>query len=149
MAKLYVDELCSGLNPGTFPKCTAFPMRDSSIVFQRDIPFTSVCMHHFLPFTGVAHVGYRSTGRIIGLSKLNRIVAYFAKRPQVQELFNKQVLSALQAILDTPDVYVKVEAVHSCIQMRGINQKGSTTVTQEASGSFKDPTIVDQYLHKL
>ncbi len=83
VAKLYVDELCSGLDPKEFPKCTTFPLGESSIVFQKNIPFSSMCMHHFLPFTGHVHVGYKSTDRILGLSKLNRIVNYFSRRPQV------------------------------------------------------------------
>ena len=83
VAKLYVNELCSGLDPDNFPKCTTFPLEDRSIVFQKNIPFSSICMHHFLPFTGFAHIGYKSNGRVIGLSKMNRIVAYFSSRPQV------------------------------------------------------------------
>ena len=81
MAKLYVDELMSGLNPHGFPKCTTFPLADSSVVVQRDIPFSSLCMHHFLPFTGHAHIGYKSNGRILGLSKMNRLVEYYSRRP--------------------------------------------------------------------
>ena len=95
VAKMYVKELCSGLVPENFPACTTFPVAQNSIVFQRDIPFTSMCEHHFLLFTGVAHVGYFSNGKVIGLSKLNRIVEYFARRPQIQERLNKQILRCL------------------------------------------------------
>jgi GTP cyclohydrolase I len=83
VAKMYVKELCSGLNADNFPACTTFPVTQNSVVFQRDIPFTSMCEHHFLLFSGVAHVGYYSNGKVIGLSKLNRIVEYFARRPQI------------------------------------------------------------------
>ena len=149
VAKLYVDELCSGLEPQEFPRCTTFPLKESSVVFQRDIPFSSMCMHHFLPFTGVAHIGYKSRTRIMGLSKLNRIVNYFSRRPQVQELLTKQILSVLQHILQTPDVAVRIEAHHSCIHVRGVTQQGSSTLTQEVGGVFKDPSLLQQYLHKL
>ncbi len=81
VAKLYVNELFSGLDPKEFPKCTTFPLEESSIVFQKDIPFSSLCMHHFLPFTGHVHIGYLSNGKILGLSKLNRVVNYFSRRP--------------------------------------------------------------------
>ncbi|TNV75903.1 hypothetical protein FGO68_gene5938 [Halteria grandinella] len=149
VAKLYVDELCSGLNPDQFPKCTTFPMQESSIVFQKDIPFSSLCMHHFLPFTGHVHIGYKSNGKILGLSKLNRVVNYFSRRPQVQELLNKQIYTVLQAILDTEDVFVRIEGSHSCIHVRGVNQQGTKTISQEAGGVFKDPVYLGQYFHKM
>ena len=95
VAKMYVKELCAGLVPENFPACTTFPVAQNSVVFQKDIPFTSMCEHHFLLFTGVAHVGYYSNGKVIGLSKLNRIVEYFARRPQIQERLNKQILRCL------------------------------------------------------
>ena len=95
VAKMYVKELCSGLNSDNFPACTTFPVTQNSVVFQRDIPFTSMCEHHFLLFSGVAHVGYYSNGKVIGLSKLNRIVEYFGRRPQIQERLNKQILRCL------------------------------------------------------
>ena len=95
VAKMYVTELCAGLAPERFPAISTFPVVQNSVVFQRDIPFTSMCEHHFLLFTGVAHIGYYSNGKVIGLSKLNRIVEYFARRPQIQERLNKQILRCL------------------------------------------------------
>ncbi len=109
-----------------------------------------MCMHHFLPFTGHVAIGYRSNGHILGLSKLNRIVNYFSRRPQVQELLTKQIITVLKAILGTEDVFVRVEASHSCIHLRGVNQQGTWTMTQEVSGIFVNPAFLGQYLvHKM
>ena len=149
VAKMYVKELCAGLVPENFPACTTFPVAQNSVVFQKDIPFTSMCEHHFLLFTGVAHVGYYSNGKVIGLSKLNRIVEYFARRPQIQERLNKQILRCLQHVLDTPHVVVKLEAAHSCIAARGALSKGSCTATVEAGGMFLDEAKLREYLPKL
>jgi GTP cyclohydrolase IA len=149
VAKMYVKELCSGLVPENFPACTTFPVAQNSVVFQRDIPFTSMCEHHFLLFTGVAHVGYFSNGKVIGLSKLNRIVEYFARRPQIQERLNKQILRCLQKVLDTEHVVVKLEAAHSCIAARGALSKGSCTSTVEAGGMFMDEAKLREYLPRL
>lgn len=149
VAKMYVQELCSGLVPDNFPACTTFPVAQNSVVFQKDIPFTSMCEHHFLLFTGVAHVGYFSNGKVIGLSKLNRIVEYFARRPQIQERLNKQILRCLQKVLDTEHVVVKLEAAHSCIAARGALSKGSCTSTVEAGGMFLDNEKLREYIPKL
>lgn len=149
VAKMYVKELCSGLVPENFPACTTFPVAQNSVVFQKDIPFTSMCEHHFLLFTGVAHVGYFSNGKVIGLSKLNRVVEYFSRRPQIQERLNKQILRCLQKVLDTKHVVVKLEAAHSCIAARGALSKGSYTSTVEAGGMFLDNEKLREYLPKL
>ena len=149
VAKMYVKELCSGLSADNFPACTTFPVTQNSVVFQRDIPFTSMCEHHFLLFSGVAHVGYFSNGKVIGLSKLNRIVEYFARRPQIQERLNKQILRCLQKVLDTEHVVVKLEAAHSCIAARGALSKGSCTSTVEAGGMFRDEDKLKEYLPRL
>ena len=149
VAKMYVKELCAGLNADNFPACTTFPVTQNSVVFQKDIPFTSMCEHHFLLFSGVAHVGYFSNGKVIGLSKLNRIVEYFARRPQIQERLNKQILRCLQKVLDTEHVVVKLEAAHSCIAARGALSKGSCTTTIEAGGMFRDEEKLKEYLPRL
>ena len=149
VAKMYVTELCAGLIPENFPACTTFPVASNSVVFQRDIPFTSMCEHHFLLFTGVAHIGYYSNGKVIGLSKLNRIVEYFGRRPQIQERLNKQILRCLQKVLDTEHVVVKLEAAHSCIAARGALSKGSCTSTVEAGGMFLDEAKLREYLPRL
>lgn len=149
VAKMYVKELCSGILPENFPACTTFPVAQNSVVFQRDIPFTSMCEHHFLLFSGVAHVGYFSNGKVIGLSKLNRIVEYFGRRPQIQERLNKQILRCLQKVLDSDHVVVKLEAAHSCISARGAQSKGSCTSTVEASGMFLDEARLREHFPKL
>lgn len=101
VAKMYVNELFNGLNSEAFPSITTFPLKDPTEVTQKDIPFTSMCEHHLMPFFGVAHITYYSEERVIGLSKLNRIVEFYAKRPQVQERLTKQIQRALQFILNT------------------------------------------------
>ena len=103
--------------------------------------FTSMCEHHMLPFYGTAKVVYMGSGRVIGLSKLNRIVEYYAQRPQIQERMTKQILETFKTILETDDVLVEVEAQHSCIMIRGVKSQGSTTMTREASGMFKDHPV--------
>lgn len=115
VAKMYVNEIFSGLNPENFPSITTFAMKEQSEVTQRNIPFTSMCEHHLMPFHGVADITYTCKDRVLGLSKLNRIVDYFAKWPQVQERLNKQIMRALQIVLDTSDVMVRIEASHFCI----------------------------------
>ena len=149
VAKMYVKELCSGILPENFPACTTFPVAQNSVVFQRDIPFTSMCEHHFLLFSGVAHVGYFSNGKVIGLSKLNRIVEYFGRRPQIQERLNKQILRCLQKVLDSDHVVVKLEAAHSCISARGAQSKGSYTSTVETGGMFLDEARLREHFPKL
>lgn len=121
VAKMYVNELFNGLNTEAFPSITSFALKDPTEVTQKDIPFTSMCEHHLMPFFGVAHITYFSQDRVIGLSKLNRIVEYYSKRPQVQERLTKQICKALQFILQTEHVCVTLEAQHFCIQARGVN----------------------------
>lgn len=139
VAKMYVKELFSGLDPKNKPKISVFDNKYgySKMLVERDISFNSSCEHHFLPIVGKAHVGYISSGKVIGLSKINRIVDYYARRPQVQERMSVQVLRELQSALDTEDVIVVLEAVHFCVSSRGINDKTSKTTTIEYSGAFE------------
>ncbi|CDW90210.1 gtp cyclohydrolase i [Stylonychia lemnae] len=145
VAKMYVNELFEGLSSESFPNCTTFDIKERSNVTQTNIPFTSMCEHHLMPFYGVAHISYRSNGRVIGLSKLNRVVNYFARRPQVQERLTKQIHRALQLVLQSEDVRVIIEAEHFCIQARGVQQKGSRTQTEEVSGQYSNTN----HIHKL
>eukprot|EP00347_Sterkiella_histriomuscorum_P017962 403347314 len=138
VAKMYVNELFNGMNTEAFPSITTFALKDPTEVTQNNIPFTSTCEHHLMPFFGVAHITYYSKDRVIGLSKLNRIVEFYAKRPQVQERLTKQVQRALQYVLATEHVSVTMEAQHFCIQARGVNQKGSSTITKEAGGKYRE-----------
>ncbi len=134
---MYVEELFSGLSNKTFPKCTTFSSDGKNLVIQKDIPFNSVCEHHLQPFSGKVQVHYISNGTVLGLSKINRIVEYFARRPQIQERLTKQILIAFQEVLQTKNVLVQIDSTHSCIENRGIRQKGSSTMTIEYDGEFK------------
>ncbi|CDW86648.1 gtp cyclohydrolase i [Stylonychia lemnae] len=144
VAKMYVNELFQGLSPESFPNCTTFDIKEISNVTQTNIPFTSMCEHHLMPFFGVAHISYQSNGRVIGLSKLNRVVNYFARRPQVQERLTKQIHRALQLVLQSRDVRVIIEAEHFCIQARGVQQKGSKTLTEETSGMYSNSKFIQK-----
>ena len=138
VAKMYVKELFSGLNPESMPSVTLFEnnYRFSEILVERDISFYSNCEHHFVPITGRVHVGYISTGKVIGLSKLHRIVNHFARRPQVQERLTIQIGETLTRVLQTQDVAVVVDADHFCVSSRGIADQTSSTVTSFFGGVF-------------
>ncbi len=139
MAKMYVHELFKGLNPQNFPKMTTIENKmnyDQMIVVQ-DIELMSTCEHHFQPIQGFATVAYIPNKKVIGLSKINRIVGYFAKRPQVQERLTKQVADCLQQVLETEHVAVHVNAKHFCVIARGIEDIHSSTATCELRGDFK------------
>ena len=138
VAKMYVDEIFSGLNPKNKPKIALFRNKYgySQMLVEKDITFYSNCEHHFVPIIGKAHVAYISGGKIIGLSKLNRIVQYFAKRPQVQERLTNQIGIELQSILSTEDVAVIIEAKHLCVSSRGIKDDSSSTTTCFYGGKF-------------
>lgn len=139
VAKMYVQELFSGLNPENMPAVTLFDnnYKFSEILVERDITFYSNCEHHFVPIVGKVHIGYISTGKVIGLSKLHRIVNYFARRPQVQERLTIQVGETLCKVLGTSDVAVVVDADHFCVSSRGIADQSSSTVTSFFNGVFK------------
>jgi GTP cyclohydrolase IA len=139
IAKMYVDELFSGLDYTRFPKATAIAnkMGVEEMVRIDDISVVSTCEHHFITIDGVASVAYIPAGRIIGLSKINRIVRFFAQRPQVQERLTQQVLVALQTLLETDDVAVTINAVHYCVKARGVMDANSRTRTTALGGQFK------------
>ncbi|MBN2745495.1 MAG: GTP cyclohydrolase I FolE [Bacteroidales bacterium] len=140
VAKMYVDEIFSGLNPKNKPKVALFDNKYqyNQMLVEKNITLYSNCEHHFVPIMGVAHVAYISSGKVIGLSKLNRIVKYYAKRPQVQERLTNQIAKELQEILGTEDVAVIIDAKHLCVSSRGIEDNASSTVTSFYGGKFND-----------
>lgn len=142
VAKMYVKEIFSGLNPANKPKVALFEnkYRYDQMLLEKDITFYSNCEHHFVPIFGKAHVAYISNGMVIGLSKLNRIVQYFAKRPQVQERMTMQIARELQSILQTEDVAVIIDAKHLCVSSRGVQDNNSATVTSFYGGKFEKET---------
>ena len=139
IAKMYVDEIFSGLDYVNFPKITVIEnkMKVDEMVKVKDITLTSTCEHHFATIDGYAKVAYLPRNKIIGLSKINRIVQFFAKRPQVQERLTQQILVALQALLETQDVAVTITATHYCVKSRGIQDAKSKTTTTSLGGYFK------------
>lgn len=138
VAKMYIDEIFSGLNPQNKPKVALFDNKYqyNQMLVEKNISFYSNCEHHFVPIIGKAHIAYISSGKVIGLSKLNRIVQYYAKRPQVQERLTNQIAEELKNILDTDDVAVIIDAKHLCVSSRGIQDDTSATVTAYYSGAF-------------
>ncbi|MDX6747710.1 GTP cyclohydrolase I FolE [Polaribacter sp. PL03] len=139
VAKMYIDEIFSGLNPANKPKVALFDNKYqyNQMLVEKNITFYSNCEHHFVPIIGKAHVAYISSGKVIGLSKINRIVQYFAKRPQVQERLTNQIAEELKNILNTEDVAVIIDAKHLCVSSRGIKDDTSTTVTSYFGGAFE------------
>jgi GTP cyclohydrolase I len=140
VAKMYIDEIFSGLNPVNKPKITLFDNKYQykQMLVEKNITFYTSCEHHFVPIIGKAHVAYISSGKIIGLSKINRIVHYYAQRPQVQERLTNQIAEELKALLNTEDVAVIIDAKHLCVSSRGIKDDTSATVTSSFSGKFKN-----------
>ncbi len=138
VAKMYIDEIFSGLNPANKPKVALFDnkYKYNQMLVEKNITFYSNCEHHFVPIIGKAHVAYISSGKVIGLSKLNRIVNYYAKRPQVQERLTNQIANELKSILQTDDVAVIIDAKHLCVSSRGIKDDTSSTVTAFYGGAF-------------
>lgn len=149
VAKMYVQEIFNGLNPANKPKIALFDnkYKYNQMLVEKDITFYSNCEHHFVPIFGKAHVAYISNGKVIGLSKLNRIVQYFAKRPQVQERMTMQIAKELQQILQTEDVAVIMDAKHLCVSSRGVQDNDSATVTSFYGGKFENE-ITRQELFK-
>jgi GTP cyclohydrolase I len=142
VAKMYVTEIFWGLDYEAFPKCTAVDnkMKYNEMVCERNINVQSNCEHHFVVIDGLATVAYVPNQKVLGLSKINRIVEYFSKRPQIQERLTEQVFHALQYILETEDVAVMIDAQHYCVKSRGVEDIGSSTVTSKLGGGFKsDP----------
>ena len=148
VAKAYVNEIFGGLNPENLPKGSTFnnKYQYSEMLVEKNITVFSTCEHHLLPIYGKAHVAYFSNNNVIGLSKMNRIVDYFARRPQVQERLTIQVVKALQKILKTDDVACVIDAKHMCVNSRGIRHIDCSTVTGEFGGKFKDKLIKREFL---
>ena len=140
VAKMYIDEIFSGLDPENKPKIALFEnkYRYNQMLVEKNITFYSNCEHHFVPIIGKAHLAYISSGKVIGLSKLNRIVQYFAKRAQVQERLTNQIANELSKILGTDDIAVIIDAKHLCVSSRGIKDESSATVTSYYGGVFND-----------
>jgi GTP cyclohydrolase I len=148
VAKMYVKEIFSGLDPKNKPNVKLFEnkYKYSEMLVEKDILFHSFCEHHFLPIIGKAHVAYISNGQVIGLSKINRVVHHFARRPQVQERLTIQIANELKKVLGTEDVAVLIEAEHLCVSARGVEDQGSSTVTSEYGGKFNDEATLKQFL---
>ena len=148
VAKMYVKEIFSGLDPKNMPNAKLFEnkYKYNEMLVEKDISFYSNCEHHFVPIIGKAHVAYISSGKVIGLSKINRIVQYFAKRPQVQERLNVQIAEKLKEILETEDVAVLIDAKHLCVSMRGVEDISSSTITAHYSGKFKEEQARNEFL---
>jgi GTP cyclohydrolase I len=151
VAKMYIDEIFSGLNPANKPKIALFDNKYqyNQMLVEKNITFYSNCEHHFVPIIGKAHVAYISSGKVIGLSKLNRIVQYFAKRPQVQERLTNQIAEELKAILQTENVAVIIDAKHLCVSSRGIKDETSATVTSYFGGAFNTPEKIAELQNTL
>ncbi len=148
VAKMYVREIFQGLNPKNRPDAKKFDNKYEydDLVVVKNINVTSFCEHHFLPFLGKAHVAYKSSGRVIGLSKINRMVDYYSRRPQVQERLTLQIADELEASLETDDVAVFIESKHLCVSTRGIQDRASSTVTTEYRGAFKEKLTQQRFI---
>lgn len=149
VAKMYVNEIFWGLDYDAFPKCTAVDnkMRYNEMVVERNVNVQSNCEHHFVVIDGLATIAYVPKNHVLGLSKINRIVEYFSKRPQIQERLTEQIFHALCFILNTDDVAVLIDAQHYCVKSRGVEDTGSSTVTVRLGGGFKtDPAVRNEFL---
>ncbi|WOC40584.1 GTP cyclohydrolase I FolE [Polaribacter sp. HL-MS24] len=151
VAKMYIEEIFSGLNPANKPKVALFSNKYqyNQMLVEKNITFYSNCEHHFVPIMGKAHVAYVSSGKVIGLSKLNRIVQYYAKRPQVQERLTNQIAEELKILLETEDVAVIIDAKHLCVSSRGIKDDTSSTVTSYFGGAFNSPEKIVELQNTL
>ena len=148
VAKMFVKELFGGLDPNKKPSASTFDnkYKYGEMLVEKNITVYSTCEHHLLPIVGKAHVAYISNGTVVGLSKMNRIVDYFAKRPQVQERLTIQIVKELQEVLNTQDVACVIDAKHLCVNSRGIRDVDSSTVTSEFGGKFKEKEIKREFL---
>lgn len=148
VAKMFVSEIFAGLNPAHKPKASVFDnkYKYGEMLVEKNITVYSTCEHHLLPIVGRAHIAYISNGTVIGLSKMNRIVDYFAKRPQVQERLTIQIVRELQKSMDTEDVACVIDAKHLCVNSRGIRDIESSTVTSEFGGAFKNAAVKREFL---
>lgn len=148
VAKMFVNEIFSGLDPKNKPKASTFEnkYKYGEMLVEKNITVYSTCEHHLLPIVGRAHIAYISNGNVVGLSKMNRIVDYYAKRPQVQERMTIQIVRELQSVLNTGDVACVIDAKHLCVNSRGIRDIESSTVTSEFGGQFKDKEVRKEFL---
>jgi GTP cyclohydrolase I len=148
VAKMFVKELFGGLNPDRKPNASTFQnkYKYGEMLVEKNISVYSTCEHHFLPIVGKAHVAYISNGTVVGLSKMNRVVDYFAKRPQVQERLTIQIVKELQKVLNTQDVACVIDAKHLCVNSRGIRDIDCSTVTSEFGGKFKEENTRREFL---
>ncbi|MGB1210849.1 GTP cyclohydrolase I [Lacinutrix venerupis] len=148
VAKMFVNEIFGGLNPDKKPSASVFDnkYKYGEMLVEKNITVYSTCEHHLLPIVGKAHIAYISNGTVVGLSKMNRIVDYFAKRPQVQERLTIQIVKELQKVLNTDDVACVIDAKHLCVNSRGIRDIESSTVTSEFGGQFKNKEIKREFL---
>jgi len=151
VAKMYVKEVFSGLNPDNKPKATAFTnnFKFKEMLVEKDITLYSYCEHHFVPIYGKAHIAYFPNGHVIGLSKLNRIAQYYAKRPQVQERLTIQIANELKETLGTEDVAVIIDANHMCVASRGVNDVNSSTITSSYNGKFLNEAVRSELLRYI
>ena len=151
VAKMYIDEIFSGLNPANKPKVALFDNKYqyNQMLVEKNITFYSNCEHHFVPIIGKAHVAYISSGKVIGLSKINRIVQYYAKRPQVQERLTNQIAIELKTILKTDDVAVIIDAKHLCVSSRGVEDDSSSTTTSYFGGKFENQSKIVELQNTL
>ncbi|CAM3985359.1 GTP cyclohydrolase I FolE [Flavobacterium branchiophilum] len=148
VAKMFVNEIFGGLNPNKKPSASTFEnnYKYGEMLVEKNIVVYSTCEHHLLPIIGRAHVAYISNGTVVGLSKMNRIVEYYAKRPQVQERLTMQIVQELQKVLNTDDVACVIDAKHLCVNSRGIKDIESSTVTSEFGGKFKNEQTKREFL---
>ena len=148
VAKMFVNEIFGGLNPENKPVASTFDnkFKYGEMLVEKNITLYSTCEHHLLPIVGLAHVAYISSGTVVGLSKMNRIVKYYADRPQVQERLNIQIVKELKEVLNTEDVACVIDAKHLCVNSRGIRDYNSSTVTAEFGGKFKETKYKREFL---
>tara|TARA_R100001369_G_scaffold91083_2_gene131406 strand:- start:768 stop:1460 length:693 start_codon:yes stop_codon:yes gene_type:complete len=151
VAKMYVEEIFSGLDPKNKPKVALFDNKYqyNQMLVEKNITFYSNCEHHFVPIIGKAHIAYKSSGKVIGLSKINRIVQYYAKRPQVQERLTNQIANELKTVLETEDVAVIIDAKHLCVSSRGVKDDTSATVTTYFGGEFNSASKISELQNYL
>ncbi len=151
VAKMYIEEVFSGLDPKNEPTTSLFDNTYSynEMLIEKDIELYSYCEHHFVPIIGKVHVAYIPNKHVVGLSKINRYVQYFAKRPQVQERLTKQIVAKMQQALETEDVCCVVEAKHLCVNMRGVKDSKCSTITAEYGGAFKNPEVKREFLEHI
>ena len=151
VAKMYIEEIFSGLNPANEPQVALFENKFgyNEMLIEKNISFYSNCEHHFVPIMGKTHIAYISSGKVIGLSKLNRIVQYYAKRPQVQERLTMQIAKHLQKVLNTDHVAIFIDAKHLCVSSRGVKDDSTSTITSYFGGKFQEENTKREFLSSI